>query len=264
MPAKNFWRRATAYFIDLLCGALILTIFAVVLNNLFNLNLVAPNLINTKSCSLNNVISQKRAEKILPLSGFEQHRQIVCRVRAMGVTPVNNVRLEKFAVKSGFKESYFLNFTVDDEGNRNHHFHMTLILYLISPFVFAYLLSCYGKTLGRRIMGIKVFDDFGKPPTLSAAIKREYLKALPIIILGLFDLVALLITMNMTLEEMGSWVLTLQFSSSVFWAIIGVGVMSAVLLFWYHFGSFIRWNGKTYWDRWSGLTTARVMKTPDS
>lgn len=44
---------------------------------------------------------------------------------------------------------------------------------LIAFFYFTYCTHKYGKTFGKRVLGIKVIDNFGRNPDLMSAFKRE-------------------------------------------------------------------------------------------
>jgi len=262
MP-RYFWRRVFAYFIDLLMIALFFTVLAVAINSVFKTNLMAPSIVNSKYCKQANFLSKERFNKIFPEEPGVTRNQIVCKITTMGITSYLEGILvwESKDDKSSFRKT--LSLPIDSKGNRVEIFSLDPLMYLVAPLFFALLISRGGSTIGKRWMGLRVVDKLGEIPNLKTALKREYIKGAIFVLGSLSGFYEIYFSYGLQFEEAGDSLKSLDSlisASGGFAVLIAIGAFIGLAIFWFTFGSFIRWRGQTYWDRWTRLFVNRKVK----
>ena len=92
MHKRNFWRRAIAYFIDILfCGA-IATIIILLVGLVLPVQVIAPEFVKSSRCETrDDLFTQARMQELMPLEAGQQHVQILCRQTNMfvSITPMS-------------------------------------------------------------------------------------------------------------------------------------------------------------------------------
>lgn len=258
MNKKYFWRRVFAYNIDLLICGFLATILVIALNGIFSVNILAPSLINSTSCEVrNDIFTPKRMNELLPLEHGQSHRQILCNQTNMLTTSFFITHLRKVWTDGNMNYSVNINFYSDENGKQLTYISSDPFLLLLAPFVFALFLARQGQTLGKRMLGLTVYNDAFEKPDFKSALKREYLKAIFFVLAafgGLYSMFSIIsFDIDEAAETMQALATQLEQSNLLIWATMGAVVIS--VSFWFHFGSFIRWRGQTYWDQFTNLNT---------
>jgi len=149
---------------------------------------------------------------------------------------------------------------VDDNGEKIDVFSLDPVLYLTFPMIMALLIWRTGTTMGKRLFRLAVKNQELKNPDFRQSLLREYIKHAPLVIVAILTLVQLQQVSHLSDEEMARDMLSLadQMSSSGNFTISVVGAVAvSAVLFWFYFGSFIRWKGQAYWDRFTGLMVGK-------
>ena len=256
VPLRFFWRRVFAYLIDLMVLAAFLSALAVLLNVVSDTKFMAPSFVNSKYCKPANFMSSERFDNIIPVEPGVLRSQSVCKYTTMGVTTSYIGVLASQSKKNGITHKSQISLPIDKNGNRIRMFPLDPIMYLFAPLFFALLISRYGKTDGKRWMGLRVTNKYENAPDFKTAMKREYIKGLPLVISALVGIVEVYLYMEMDFESsvilLDNMTGLLNFVGG-FGVAFAVGISISIALFWFMFGSFIRWRGQSYWDRWTGL-----------
>ncbi len=257
MP-RFFWRRAFAFFIDLLVVAILFTVIAVGVNSVFKINLMAPGFVKSTYCKPADFISKERFEKIFPDEPNVVRSQYICKYTTMGITSINlGLLMRQTSVDGvGYNQKISLPIpSIDREILPMEYLLLDTIMYLLAPLLFALMISRYGKTIGKRWMGLTVADISGKKPSLMTAIRREYIKGILFVLISLSGLYELFQSSGLSYEDIALSLgpLTEMQLFNRFGVGIALAIGGFVVVFWFTFGSFIRWRDQTYWDRWSGL-----------
>lgn len=256
MLKRFFLARAAAYIIDILSIGLVFSAIVIFLNIYTPTNIYPPALINFTECEQSLVLSSERMQELLPLQPGEKHNQLVCTVRPMLVTQYNVTRLLRVSDNRKTKAVNYLDYTSNKQGNPVTIYGSEPIFYLLLPLILAFTTFRTSKTLGKRIMTLCVLNDELQKPTLKQCLIREYFKFLPFVIMSIigiydyfqnytFDLDASAKILKDTIDNSNS--------SSGIWAAFAFGAIIFIAFIWHQLGSFIRWKGKTYWDRLAGL-----------
>ena len=256
MPNRYFVRRAFAYLYDLIIISVIFAIATFVLNSVFDFKFVAPSLVVSNQCMEKEVVPPKRIKELLPLSGNEKHLQIICKVTNMGISTFHNVILQRAGTQNGTTIRTNLGYYSDENGKQIDIIPMQPFLVILAPLFFAFLLARKGATFGKQALDLVVFDENIANPKFAVAVKREYLKVLPLVFFSLFELyeISSMLGFDIDVAAQQLAIATEVVKTSSVWPFVLLGIGVVLALFWYEFGSFTRWNGKAYWDRWTNLT----------
>ncbi|KZK97132.1 RDD family protein [Pseudovibrio sp. Ad26] len=261
MTAKYFWRRAFAYLIDLFILGFVITAIIVAYNSVFSTRFLAPELLKTTACAPQfGMISQELMDEILPLEPGHQHQQVLCKQTNMFASSFHITALQKFWKEGNTTRSVSVNYYSDEHGNQRTYLPSEPFFYLLAPFIFALFLAKMGQTPGKRLFKLTVYNASLQKPDLKSALKREYFKAAVLIITALFGLYSLYQIITLDLVEAGKQAQELlqNLEQGNFWLWIIGGVVFSLAAFWFEFGSFIRWRGRTYWDQLAHLTTSKT------
>ena len=262
MPKRIFIRRSFAYFVDLLVLGLFIAIASSVFLYPFNVNIAAPGLISTSVCAPKNFVSSERMHELLPTALNGKHQQVSCTTTSMFLTSQEYaILIQSEPNDRGGNNSKRITYPVDENGNPTSVFSSEIILYLIAPFVLAFGVFKFGTSFGKRLLGVVVHNKSDTPMRFLTALKRELFKGGIFIFTGLYGLIEYIFWQPLDLDGAASWLGVLEIGGSLFWGIIVAGIMTFLGFFWYFFGSFIRWRGQAYWDRWSG-TIVRKSEEP--
>lgn len=261
MTKRYFWRRSFAYVLDILICGLMATIISITLNNVFSTRVLAPSQIKSGECEIrDDLFSADRMNELLPLEDGQMHQQILCKQTNMLFTSFYITTLNK-SWKGGNKNyNVHISYHSDENGKQLTYISSEPFLYLLAPFLFALFLTKYGQTPGKRLLGLIVYNDALEKPDIKSALKREYFKAVVFVIGALASFYTMYKAINFNIDEAATTVQSLAAAleqSNRFIPTI-TGFATAALVFWFHFGSFIRWRGTTYWDKFSSLTTHHV------
>lgn len=261
MLRRHFRRRGFAYFLDLLISSFAITAVVLLLNSILSLNIIAPELVKSRSCSIvTGLVSPERMTELLPLKQGQQHRQILCEQKNMFATTHNLAVLQKYWKTGNTNNSIHITYPIDKSGNLNSYFPIDPILYLLAPFIFALSLSIWGQTPGKWLLDLKVYGDNRKKPTLKASLKREYFKAVIFVGLSILALYTYYqgVTLDLDAEAQKLREIEADLSVGNINNTVNVNVLISIASFIFLFGSFIRWTGRTFWDHFAKLTTSTV------
>lgn len=258
MIKKYFWRRSFAYIIDLLVCWLLLTIVVITLNSVFSTNIVSPSPLTRTSCELrDDLFTTKRMNELLPLEEGQSHQQILCKQTNIPIISFFFTQLQKIWSEGNLNYSRHISYYSDENGKQVPYISSGPFFYLFAPLLFALFLTKSGQTPGKRMLGLTVYNSNFNPPDLKSALKREYLKAPSFVIAALFGLYTMLSIYSFDIDEaaelLQAYSVHLEESNFIIPTILSVVLGSIV--FWFQFGSFIRWRGQTYWDQFTNLNT---------
>lgn len=258
MAKRYFWRRLFAYVIDLLICGVLVTIVAVALNGVFSSAILAPSFIESTTCEAqDDLFTVERMNELLPLEPGQSHQQILCKQTNMLTTSFYITELQKVWTKENTNLSLNLSYYSDENGNQRAYISSEPFVYLLAPFLFALFLSRWGLTPGKRMLGLVVSDEALERPDLTSALKRECLKGSIFFIFALQELYTMFTTNNLDLDEFAKLVQSIpaELEQVSFSDILTLDLALAIAGLWLLFGSFIRWRGRTYWDRFANLNT---------
>ncbi|WP_306259362.1 RDD family protein [Pararhizobium sp. IMCC21322] len=255
MANRYFIRRAFAHLIDFILVSIVFAFITVALNSVFDVQFIAPGFYKSTACVPQQIVSAERMQELLPTSAGQVLHQSICRTTNMGLTTHNTVVLRRSGIADNGNTTTTIEYLVDESGKQTVAYSMEPFLVLLAPLIFAGLITMRGKTFGKQALGLVIFDSHLEKPKLLAALKREYLKALFFVLGGLIGIYGMFQNSNENLDQLAADLdsLAASIGGAGFWLIMGVGLAVLLGLFWYTFGSFIRWRGRTYWDKWSNL-----------
>ncbi|MEP1206574.1 MAG: RDD family protein [Rhizobiaceae bacterium] len=263
MPRRNFLRRAIAYFVDMFSLSILLSLLLAILISGLKLDTPGPQIWVSSTCEPGEMLSKNRIREIFAPNESFEHVQFICSAEPLFGKPYTFVSITVAETKNGSRSFRKIEFAIDENGKLISLNAFNWMLIFAAPLVFAFLLHKRGYTLGKWLMGLRVRAEGNINPKFSTALKREYLKALPFLLITLvlgFQLQPATSDLDEFLKSAAS---NLSIMSSILqnpWLFFLVWVLMTVPMIWYQLGSFIRWNGRTYWDRWSGLTTFRPKR----
>lgn len=263
MQKKHFWRRGTAYFLDLLIGGLIVTMTILLLNSVFSLNILAPELISSRTCALTGgLVTPKRMNELLPLREGQQHQQIICKQTNMLASSYYVTMLQKVWKEGNTNYSVHISYHSDEFGKQRTYIPSEPFFYLLAPLVFALCLAKWGQTPGKWLLYLIVYNNRFERPDLKSALKREYFKAIIFVGLALTSLYSLYQLITFDLDEAATYVqeLLVNFNQTNFWVWMSFAIVLTIGGFWFQFGSFIRWRGRTFWDQFADLNTSTLKE----
>lgn len=239
------------------------TAIAITLNAVFSPNVVAPSFINSTACEIrDDLFTAEHMSELLPLEEGQSHQQVLCKQTNMLATSLYITRLEKNWIVEDTHYTVYVDYHSDENGLHTVYISSDPFLYILMPLIFALFLAKQGHTPGKRALGLKVHNDNMENPDFMSALKREYLKGIFYVIGSLYGLYTMLALINIDIDidaeiarnqstEIGQ-------PNFLVWMIVGVAAVIA--MFWFHFGSFIRWRGQTYWDQFAKLSTDQIKE----
>lgn len=158
---------------------------------------------------------------------------------------------------NGITQKKFISVPIDAKGNLIAQMDLTPLFYFVFPFIMAFLLHRSGQTPGKRMLNLKVVktgkleESEAEQISLKTALTREYARNIILIVTGITMLPFFYYPGGV--EKMKSYASLLPdgdfIVSPVF---ITITIALSIAAFWYMFGSFIRWQGQAFWDRFAG------------
>lgn len=261
MPHRYFFRRALAYLVDALTVGIPLAIVAAALHSWVGLPVHAPSLINSKNCENVSIIAPEEQARLLPPGEGQIMFQVLCKVRYMMLTEQRILTMGNQLGPESGKNSRFISFQVDENGNQITTWSMDPLLYLILPFFLAMQLNRKGTTIGKRMLNLQVRNDNGALPTLSQGLKREFFKGLPLVLLALVYIWENIAYAQFSIEDIAELVRQYPLDGGPpIWPFFLRQALIGLAVFVFLLGSFIVWRGKTFWDRFAGT---RCLKPED-
>lgn len=252
---RLFIRRALAYFLDLALVAVAFALIAVAMNAVFDFKVTAPAFFQSHQCVKKQILSTEKIEQLLPTTAGQSHTQVICKYSQMGLTTSYVVQLIHIDNADGKQLMTSLSYSSDENGREFTVYSIDPFMAVLAPFIFAFFILKTGKTPGKTIFKLNVFDMRLERPIWFSALKRELFKGLLFFLLGVFNIFVMYLTSVLSIEEqavlLGKYATVFADNLGLF---LVVTISVSCCIFWYLFGSFIAWNGQSYWDRWSGLS----------
>lgn len=254
MHERLFRVRALAFLIDLLIYYFAAAALAVVIALFLPIQVLVPSIINANVCRDLQierddpviVALQAPADAII----FKKH----CVYRQMFINRVDLHAIGYAGTVDGNRMSMNVSYPVDEHGDVVPIIDFGYLGAFLLPFVTAFFLASRGATPGKSMFYLRVQTGERTNPSYRRGVARELIRFAPFVITGVFGLPATWTTLNASPVEMAEALasadLTPLFSPIQILVLI-LAVFGAI--FWFWFGSFIRWNGQAYWDRVTGL-----------
>ncbi len=256
MAKKFFWRRSLAYIIDILLSMIVASILVVILNSFFSTKILAPDFIRTTGCEIReDLVTQDTLNRLLPLDEGGRHQQVLCKQTNMFVTTFYVVKLYKTWQKDDTTFNANIFYYADENGQQAEYISFQPFVYLLMPFIFALFISKKGYTPGKRVMSLIVYNDAFEKIDLRSALKREYLKSILFVLSAIFSLFTMVLSTGFDIEQAANTLTSLlvMLEQINFMLVRILAIIIFVLIFVFYFGSFIRWRGQAYWDKFSKL-----------
>ncbi|WP_310618533.1 RDD family protein [Flexibacterium corallicola] len=259
MQAKLFWRRLFAYFADLLILGAVVTLIALAYNSAFSTRILAPELLSSSACMTStDLVSEEKMNELFPLENGQAHLQVLCKQTNMFATTFYTLTLQKTWSEGNRSYSVYTSYPADENGNYRFYVDSEPFFYILAPLVFALFLAKWGQTPGKALFNLAVYRDTREKPSLKDALKREYLKGSVFVLASLVGFYDLYTTSTFDLSGQAQLATSLfekmlQPDFLMLW--LGGAALIALAVFWFLFGSFIRWKGRSYWDRFAHLNT---------
>lgn len=261
MLPKYFWRRSLAVYIDYFIFAFLLAIIGLGIQKITNTTIIAPQAITNSTCGEQQIFKKNEMDEFFPLKENQTHLQFLCKVTNM---LIENHFIAKVGIKTSDKnkQSVLLQILYVDKNGiasaENKAFDLSNILHIIFPFIMAILLFQKNTSIGKRLLGLQVVRKDNQPLDINTALKREYFKGLPFLAFAIYYFYTLLFPI--TFQEF-------EVSSQITIPKIILSIIIAFAAFWFLIGSFIKWNGQSYWDRFADTIVEKKNApdpTPDS
>lgn len=238
-----------------------MSIIVIFLNSTFTSNIIAPSFVRSSECVLrDDLVSAERVSELLPLKATQVHQQLLCKQTNMFSTSFYTTNLRKYWLEDGINRSVGISYYSDENGMQTFYIPIDPFFYLLSPLIFAFFLSRNGQTFGKRILGLVVYNDALEKPAFKAALKREYFKGIFFVLVAMIGFYGIYQAYNFDIEQAAKSVEelyeTTQLRNPLLW-IIG-SIAFSIMILWFHFGSFIRWTGRTYWDKFARLNSNMI------
>lgn len=199
---------------------------------------------------------------MLPLEQGQRHQQVICKRINTPTTTFYVTTLQKTWKVENTNFSVSISYYSDKYGEQMNYIQSDPFVYLLAPLLFAILIARYGQTPGKRFLGLIVYTDAFVKPDFKSALKREYLKAIFFVLGSLNGFYAMFWLMTLDIEKEASKLnaMASDLDTGSFAIAMALGFTAFVIVVWFQFGSFIRWRGRTYWDRFASLNTNVVRE----
>jgi uncharacterized RDD family membrane protein YckC len=259
---RYFWRRAFAYIIDGISIEIVFTIllYALALATPWNIGFSFFNSVTCEQPTTGPLVDKVEAQ--WPLKPGERRINQICRVnRPGGHSPEGYFTTSVVTTSGTSTYARSVSTQIDQNGNAINATGgaqlLSLLPLLLVPLALAFFTANGRRTLGKRIMSLRVATVDGRPPTLAEATYREMLKFLPVIVVALIIVVDFLLQSpvvadfdHMIAAMRDGAASPLGMSLSIYSFIFVAGLV------WWLF-PLILWRGQTFYDRLSGC---KVLK----
>ena len=257
IPRKHFWRRAGAFLIDWLIISTVVLVLTALVQTLSPIQPVAPNLLNYWSCSAGpEAIKKLDADRLLPLRSGEQRLGRFCEVSQFGVMRHYVQSIGAIKQEGSVTHRRILNMYVDADGNPIKVFSMGALMVILAPLVFAAFLSHSGRTPGKAAMKLYVAQRRLLFVPFKAALLRELLRFLPLVVYSVWLLYT---ELTFDLEDAAQMLDQADTGLAFVLPWVAAGLVVTVVTLGYWFLPFIRWRGQTVYDRLAGLYVRGVL-----
>ncbi|MGG6897216.1 MULTISPECIES: RDD family protein [Rhizobium] len=256
LPPRHFWRRLGACLIDIIIFRIALIIIFLAISAVTSWDVALPYLRNQRCEAITSGPLIPKVETDWPLQPGETRTNKLCQVSWLG-SKGYKIFVSSVASQQGttnWTHSVYL--PVDDNGNPLDtdvaDRPSSNVALLILPFAFAYLSANGRRTLGKRLLSLRVkTTDNGTLP-LGLAIKRELFKFLPVILPAILGLISLVLPPSMpTIEQLIQQVRDPNlFTAGGMLSLIGVltPLLFVFAAIWWLY-PLIVWHGQTFYDR---------------
>lgn len=263
IPPRHFWRRAFGYAIDVLLALLAFSVILLLLSKLPT-GIQPVSFFNSTYCepAVAGGPMVTRVEALWHLKLGEIRTNQLCRSSRIG--PDQRIFVSSVTTKEGASTlTKVITVLVDENGveikeapSGGALLHNLAALIAMAA-LFAFLVSKSGSTLGKRLFGLKVIDVDSGSVGLFQAVKRELLKALPLLIIAAIQVAAFYLTeqASKSIEEKVSFVQNAAFGPMTN-GFLPTAILGLVLMAWWVW-PLIFWRGQTLYDR---ISDCRVVK----
>jgi len=256
LPPRHFWRRLAAYLIDIIIFRIAFTLLFLALSTVTPWDVTLPFLKNERCDITTSGPLVPKMEAEWPLQSGETRTNQLCGISWLG-SKRYYVFVSKVASQQGKTNwARAISVPVDENGNPIDQSvadrPSSDALLLILPFAFAYCSAKGRRTLGKRLLSlrIKTIEDGALP--LGLAAKREMFKFLPLMLWAISNLASLFVQQpSVPIEELIKQARdpNLLTASGLFSLTGTLAPMLFVFtLIWWFYPLFI-WRGQTFYDR---------------
>jgi uncharacterized RDD family membrane protein YckC len=255
LQPRLFWRRAIAYLIDM-------AIFEIVLGAVMlivPLNFGIPLFQSTQCEEVTSGLLVEKVEREWPLNPGETRANEICLIRDFlgPESPYFRTTVVTDNADGGSVSWRSLSVALDQNGDPAEG-----ISGLIGPVVgvffvslaFSFLSANGRRTLGKKVLAIRVVTVEGTPPHFRRALKRELLKFSPWIALVGFDS----IVAASSPQDLDAMIRSVRDGDATTTIQIVVGVVLSVLTLVWWVLPLIRWRGQMIYDQLSGCAVRRT------
>lgn len=261
---RGLLRRAVAFVIDWIIVSLGVLVVAIILQQVTGISFKTPEIVSITSCRNADLVPPDTFQAFGEDFARGEHTQEICEISNMGLAPYYITIIGTVSKTDGSSQTRSVRYTSDADGNPARSISLEWIVPLLAPLFFAFQLSRKRATFGKRILAINVVTLENSTPTLRAALRREILKFSPILLSILFDMIIIMSwfgefnsglgTPEQIVNELAPLVPD-PFSLTAW--IVPSALLSLIVVIFY-LGSFVRWRGQTFWDRFAGLKVTNI------
>jgi hypothetical protein len=259
---RYFWRRAFAYVIDIIVIEIVFValLYAVALVTPWN---TGTSFFTRTACE--EVATGPLVDKVeaqWPLNPGERRANLVCSLeRFNGHPPERYFTTSVFTTSGKATISRSASTQIDADGNVIRSGILapltSFLPLLVIPLAFAFFSSSGRRTVGKKIMSLRLITLENIPPILRNATSSEIFKVLPIFVLAIAGATFFLLKSpdltNFDHNLTAARDMTTMQIASIIWICGGIGI--AGLLWWLF--PLIIWRGQTFYDRLSGCKVVR-------
>jgi hypothetical protein len=198
-----------------------------------------------------------KVERRWPLNPGERRANQICSIDRLNGHPVEKYFTTSVFTTSGkLTTSRYASTQINTDGNAietSIAVPMSSFLpLLVIPLTFAFFSASGRRTVGKKVMSLRVITLENIPLALRNATCREILKVLPIVVLALVGVTFLLLKSpdltNFDQNLVAARDMTTMQIQTIAWICGGIGIAGLV---WWLF-PLIFWRGQTFYDRLSG------------
>lgn len=255
MLKRSFIRRIFASIIDWLILGIFFAFIGLGIQTIFGIKVIAPGLLKATYCENQDVVSKAQMDLLLPVEEGQVQYQTVCTITHMGISTHRIATLNRATQIDGVNYKNYISYVIDENNQQINFFMGDILLYLFGPLLLALWISKFGSTIGKKWLNLFIVDKTGQNPTLKQALRREYLKGCVFAASAIYSIYEISYLNNLNLEEFAKTLppLTEPFGDGQLPYFIATVTLFTIAVFWFYFGSFIKWKGQTYWDRFAKL-----------
>jgi uncharacterized RDD family membrane protein YckC len=259
---RLFWRRAFAYLIDIAIFEILFSILLSVLALIIPLNVEMPFFQSTRCEQVDSGPLVEKVQSEWPLKPGEKRENQLCHVTRL-IGP-DSVFFETAVISGNPDGGAFSSRVVSTPlGQNGEPINPvsgqvgTFAGFLLMPLAFAYFSANGRRTLGKKILSLRVTTIEGGSPNLGKEVKREFLKFLPLIVFAGASLVGAVTsaspdqsfeTMIGAMRDGTALTTTPILTSTVF--------LIATFLWWAL--PLVKWRGQMFYDRFCGCEVRRT------